>query len=412
MAAPTFEARLRSVDRIADSLHLARRSAELDASPEFPRREFRALAEAGLLGLRIPIKLGGAGLGMNETGRILHRLAYLGGTTFAKLSLQPEFCSILAEQGSTMLRDRYFVPLMRGERLIGNHITEPAAGSDVAALEARAEPTDDGYLITGTKSEAAFALDAEAAIVYARVDGSTGAALTAFVVPQDSPGIRREVVPDLGERWMRRGRVSYDKVPVPSDHRIGEEGRAFDYLKDELVRERALLATIYLGVGRASWEEVVRHVGERAAFGRPLADQQAIAFPLAEDGARLRAAELYVDEVLRRLDTEPARAGADAALAKWLAVATALPVIDHAIQFHGGKGYSKALPHEQRWRDVRSGAIAHGPSEIMLRIAARELWPRGPRAAPAPSSPPTAEGRRRRARGRGRRPRASSTHRG
>jgi alkylation response protein AidB-like acyl-CoA dehydrogenase len=381
---PTLAARLETVDQLAESLRLSKRSAELDSVPEFPRREFRALAEAGLLGLRIPTKLGGAGLGMFEAGQVLRRLAYLGGTTFAKLSLQPEFCSVLAERGSATLRRRYFAPLVHGERLIGNHITEPGAGSDVGALATRAEVVEGGYRLTGTKSQAAFAVDADSAIVYARVPGSSESGITAFVVPQDLAGIRREVVPDLGERWMRRGTVVYDGVRVASDHRIGRVGLAFDYLKDELVRERALLAAIYLGVGRASWDDIVRHVGERAAFGRPLADQQAVAFPIAEDGARLRAAELYVEEVLRRLDSGPAGAGGEAAMAKWLAVGTALGAIDHAIQFHGGRGYSKALPHEQRWRDVRSGAIAHGPSEIMLRIASRELWPR-PRA-PSPGA--------------------------
>jgi cyclohexanecarboxyl-CoA dehydrogenase len=392
------------VDRLATSLHLARRSAELDASPEFPREEFRRLAAAGLVGLRIPRSLGGAGLGMVEAGRILHRLAYLGGTTFAKLSLQPEFCSVLAEHGSPMLRQRYFGPLVRGECLIGNQITEPGAGSDVGALATRAERVANGYRLSGTKSEAAFAADADAAIVYARVEGTAGSGITAFLVPQDLPGIRKEIVGDLGERWMRRGTVAYEGVEVPGELRIGDEGRAFDYLRDELVRERALLATIYLGVARASWEEVVAHAGRRVAFGRPLSDQQAVAFPLVQDSARLTAADLYINEVLRRIDENRGSVSGDAALAKWLAVDTALEVIDHAIQFHGGKGYSRSLPHEQRWRDVRSGAIAHGPSEIMLRIASRELWPRATRPkaglprVPGPSS--------------GRPPRATSASRG
>ncbi len=379
MGAAALSERLAAVDRFAAARHLGRRSAELDAAPEFPRAEFRALADAGLLGLRIPSVLGGQGLGLLDAGRVLHRLAFHGGTTFAKLALQPEFCSVLAEHGSDGLRKASFSPLIRGERLIGNHITEPGAGSDATALEARAERVAGGYLLSGTKSEAAFACDADDAIVYAKVSGNPAVAgITAFLVPQDQPGIRREIVADLGERWMRRGTVTYDRVRVPADRRIGEEGRAFDYLKDELVRERALLAMIYLGVGRASWEETVRYAGERHAFGRPLSDQQAVAFPLAEDSARLRAAELFVEEVLRSLERDlPGSSGA-AALAKWIAVETSLAAIDHAIQFHGGRGYSKALPHEQRWRDVRSGAIAHGPSEIMLRAAARELWPRGP----------------------------------
>jgi cyclohexanecarboxyl-CoA dehydrogenase len=360
------------------------------------------MGKAGLLGLRIPVELGGGGLDLVEAGRILHRLAYLGGTTFAKLSLQPEFCSVLAEWGSKDLVDRYFRPLARGERLIGNHITEPGAGSDVGGLAARADRVGDDYRLSGTKSEAAFAADADAAIVYARVGEATNGGITAFLVPQDLPGISKEVVPDLGERWMRRGTVRYDRVRIPVGLRIGDEGRAFEYLKDELVRERALLAMIYLGVARASWEEVVRHVGRRSAFGRPLSDQQGVAFPIVEDGARLRAAELFSEEVLRRLETDPASAGGDAAVSKWLAVATSLQAIDHALQFHGGKGYSKALPHEQRWRDVRSGAIAHGPSEIMLRIASRALWPRTgsvpseapSRGRPEPGTLPPARGRK------------------
>ncbi|MCI4360163.1 MAG: acyl-CoA/acyl-ACP dehydrogenase, partial [Thermoplasmata archaeon] len=332
MSEAKLEASLRALDGVAAALRLRARSAELDLAPSFPRREFRALAEAGFVGLRIPRTLGGAGWSVWEAGCLLRRLAYHGGTTFAKLALQPEFCSVLAEKGSPRLRERYFAPLLRGELLVGNHITEPSAGSDVGSIVTQAARVGGGYEITGVKSEAAFAKDADAAVVYARVEG---AGITAFLVPQDLPGIQREVVPDLGERWMRRGTVTYEHVRIPAEDRVGEEGRGFDYLKDELVRERALLAMIYLGVARASWEEVVTHVGARSAFGRPLSDQQAVSFPLVEDSARLRAAELYAEDVLRGIDAERQGSGAEAALSKWLAVETSLTAIDHAVQFHG-----------------------------------------------------------------------------
>lgn len=336
------------------------------------------------MGLRTPVRLGGAGLSIARAGAVLARLAYRAGTTFAKLSLQPEFCSVLAERGSPEQVEAHFRPLVRGERLVGNQITEPTAGSDAGAIALAAERSSDGYVLTGTKSEAAFAVDADAAIVYGRVPGTEGA--TAFLVPQHLPGILRETIPDLGERWMRRGTVRYSGVRIPLDARIGEEGAAFGYLRDELTRERALLGAIYLGVARSSWEETVAHVGRRNAFGRPLSEQEAVAFPLVEDGARLEAAELYVERVLARLDRgEPAEGAA--ALAKWLGTETALTAIDHAIQFHGGQGYSSSLPHERRYRDVRSGAIAHGPSEIMHLVAARQLWPRGRRGASAPKAP-------------------------
>ena len=154
----------------------------------------------------------------------------------------------------------------------------------------------------------------------------------------------------------------------------------FRYVLSELTRERALLAAIYLGVGWASWEDTVRYVGERRAFGRPLSDQEAVAFPLVEDAARLEAAWMYVEKTLEHLESG-AVADGEAAMSKWMATDTALSAIDHAIQFHGGRGYSQSLPHEQRWRDVRSGRIAHGPAEIMHVVAARQIWPR-PAARP------------------------------
>ncbi len=363
-------------------LHLDERYRDLDRNPRFPREEFRAMGESGLLGLRTAREFGGRGLPLPRVGVALFHLARASGTAFAKLSLQPEFSSVLVEHGSRELIDAWFRPMVRGERLVGNHLTEPGAGSDAAAIESTAERSGAGYVLRGTKSEAAFAADADAAIVYASVGGkSPGAGITAFLVPQDLPGVQRSPgVGDLGERWQRRGSIVYDGVRVPASYRIGEEGMGFRYVLSELTRERALLAAIYLGVGWASWEDTVRYVGERRAFGRPLSDQEAVAFPLVEDAARLEAAWMYVAKTLEHLESG-AVADGEAAMSKWMATDTALSAIDHAIQFHGGRGYSQSLPHEQRWRDVRSGRIAHGPAEIMHVVAARQIWPR-PAARP------------------------------
>ncbi len=360
----------------AERLRLADRYRELDARPEFPRTEFRALGGAGLLGLTMPRSLGGRELPLPRAAAVLFRLAYAGGTTFAKLSLQPEFSSPLAEHGSRELVDAWYRPLVRGERLVGNQITEPGAGSDALALALEASPTSAGYELHGEKSEAAFALDADAAIVYGRRPGSVGAeGVSAFLVPQDLPGIERNAYPaDLGERWQRRGSVRYDHVRVPAASRIGDEGMAFRYLRHELVRERGLLAAIYLGVARASWDETVKFVGERRAFGERLADRQSVAFPLVEDSYELEAAWRFTYEALRRCEAGEDAAAATA-LAKVRATSAALTTLDHAVQFHGGTGYSGRTAHGQRWRDVRSGPIAHGPSEVLLGIAARKLWP-------------------------------------
>jgi alkylation response protein AidB-like acyl-CoA dehydrogenase len=377
---PPDDALVPSIREFAEVHRLAARVRELDRQPEFPREEFRAMGAARLLGLRTPTSLGGRGLPLPRVGVALFHLARASGTLFAKLSLQPEFSSVLASHGSADLVDTWFRPMVRGNRLVGNHLTEPDAGSDVSAISMRAERKGDRYVLTGTKSEAAFAADADAAIVYARIAGSEpGRGITAFLVPQDLPGVSRSVgEKDLGEHWQRRGTVAYDAVEVPAANRIGEEGAGFRYVRAELTQERALLAAIYLGVGWASWEETVRYVGTRQAFGHPLSTQEAVGFPLVEDAASLEAAWLYVERTLLHLE-QGLVADGEAAMSKWMATETALRAIDHAIQFHGGRGYSGALPHEQRWRDVRSGRIAHGPAEIMHVVAARSLWAPEPR---------------------------------
>ncbi|MCI4317103.1 MAG: acyl-CoA dehydrogenase family protein, partial [Thermoplasmata archaeon] len=122
------------VDSALLDLRLAARSRELDRSPAFPRAEFRALGERKLLGLRTAGEFGGRGLPLREVAATLHALAYGSGTTFAKLSLQPEFCGVLASYGSERLRSEFFRPLINGKLLIGNQVTEPGAGSDAGAL--------------------------------------------------------------------------------------------------------------------------------------------------------------------------------------------------------------------------------------------------------------------------------------
>ena len=373
---------VREVTKFAARHRLDVRYRELDRAPAFPRAEYRAMGKAGLLGLRTSTRFGGRGLPLPVVGRALFHLAYRSGTAFAKLSLQPEFSSVLADHGSPELVDEWFRPMVRGERVVGNQVTEPGAGSDALGIALSATRDGDSYLLTGEKSEIALCEDADAAIVYARVPGDDPrGGITAFLVPQDLDGIeRRTTSGDLGERWQRRGAARYDHARVPSRFRIGEEGKGFDYLRTELTQERALLAAIYLGPAFASWEATVAYAREREVFGKPLLRQEGVSFPLAQDIGRLSSDWLYTERTLSLLE-EGHDVAAEAALSKWMAVEDGLRAIDHAIQFHGGRGYSQDLPHEQRWRDVRSGAIAHGPSEIMLVVAGHELRARGPRSS-------------------------------
>jgi cyclohexanecarboxyl-CoA dehydrogenase len=373
-------------------MRLPARYRELDRDPAFPRREWKALAQRGWLGPRVGKDRGGAGWSLLEEAALLEELSFEAGSVFAKLVLQPEFCSPL-QRGGEALIDRWYRPLLRGEVLVGNQVTEPSAGSDAAALETTVRTQGSESILSGTKSQIAFAADADAAIVYARTSSGPGAAgISAFLVPQSLPGVQREPGRDLGEKWMRRGTVRYENVQLPPGSRIGEEGQGFYYLMEELTHERALLAVIYLAVARRSWEEVRVHVMERKAFDRPLGSFEGVSFPLVEDYVRLESARLFAWEVLRRIEAGQ-RSDGDSALSKMWANAVALEAVEHAMQFHGGEGYSESLPHEQRWRDLRSGTVAHGSTEVLKIVAARELLgresvPYGRRGSKAPGATP------------------------
>ena len=377
--APPDDPLVPEVRAAAETLELRARYADLDRQPRFPRAEFQALGARGLLGLTVPVAHGGRGLPLVRAAAVLFHLAYQGGTVFAKLSLQPEFCGTLLRAGSEAMVHAWFEPVVRGEALVGNQITEPGAGSDARAIALGATRDGSDYVLSGTKSEAAFAADAEAAIVYGRVAGGAGRPkITAFLVPQTAPGVTRGVDPaDMGERWQRRGWVTYDRVHVPEAGRIGAEGDGFAPLLQELTQERGLLAAVYLGTARASLDEAIAYAGERSAFGRRISDNQAVAFPLVDALAGLESAWLLTREALAQLDAG-AEAAAQTAMAKVVATDAALRAIDRALQFSGGVGYSSRLLHEQRYRDVRSGQIAHGTSEVLRQTAARTLWPTRP----------------------------------
>ncbi|MCI4362960.1 MAG: acyl-CoA/acyl-ACP dehydrogenase [Thermoplasmata archaeon] len=364
----------RDVHEFCARLKLRELNREVDTHPRFPRELFQELGSAQLLGLTVSPARGGRGLSPTRAARLLFQLARFGGTMAAKLSLQPEFCSILGSIGAPGPQTETFARIVRGELLVGNQITEPEAGSDIGAIAARASPVGGGYILEGTKSQAAFAAEAESAIVLARVPGSERHALTAFLVPQHLPGVVRSTGTDHGERWMGRGTIVYSGVKLPAEARIGPEGGALPALREELRRERAFLAAIYLGVAWSSWEEAVDYVGHRQSFGRRLADRQAISFPLVEDRVRLEAAWRQTEAVAAGLEASRAT-DADTAMLKWFAGEVAITCVEHAMQFHGGLGYSNELPHERRLRDLRSARLAHGTSEIAHVIAARALWP-------------------------------------
>jgi cyclohexanecarboxyl-CoA dehydrogenase len=228
-------------------------------------------------------------------------------------------------------------------------------------------------VLDGTKS-LSFAMDAAAAVLFARTGPSAqrGRDISAFLVPLDLPGVRREAVPDMGTRAVGRGLVHLDGVRIPDDHLIGPVGGGFGQVMRGFDFSRALIGLQCVGAAAQTVEETWRYVSTREAFDRPLSTRQGVAFPLAEAETLLAAARLLCLRTLWLADTGRPHT-AEAAMCKWWAPKTAHDAVVQCLLLHGQYGYRTDLPIEQRLRDVLGLQIADGTAQIMKLVIARQV---------------------------------------
>jgi cyclohexanecarboxyl-CoA dehydrogenase len=365
---------------------LAPRSRDWDRTAEFPTETWRRMGELGLLGLRIPVEYGGAdadfvmlGIAMEETARGDFSCTY--GIQLAALAGE-----ILGKNGDPEVSRRWLPRVASGEAPMALALTEPSAGSDAAAVQCRARRDGDGWIITGEKSGISLGMAAHAAIVFARSGGagsetldrpgrarSTG--VSAFLVPLDAPGVSRSALRDMGSHAVGRAVLSFDGVRVPGTHLIGVEGSGFQQVMRGFDYNRVAIALACLGIAQVSLEETMAYVRERTTFGKPLARNEGVTFPIAEAATQLEAARLFSYRALWLADHGQPHTK-EAAMVKWWAPKIARETIHQCLLLHGHYGYTDELPFEQRLRDVIGLEIGDGSAEIMKIIVARELMGR------------------------------------
>jgi acyl-CoA dehydrogenase len=339
------------------------------------RELIKALGRFGLLARLFPGVAGGRpSREAPATDLCLLRESLATRTTEAEtaLALQGLGSYPVLQSGRAEQVRRWLPAVAAGDAVAAFALSEPAAGSDAAALELTAEPDGDGWRLTGEKMWISNAPEADFYTVFARTTAGAGArGVSAFVVPAGRPGLAGEHLDMVSPHPI--GRLSFDGVRVRGDELLGEQDRGFSVAMRTLDLFRPSVGAFAVGMAQAALDAAVAHASTRAAFGGLLKDQQAVAHLLAEMATRTEAARLLVYSAAAALDEGAGRVAGRSAMAKLLATETAQFVVDAAVQIHGARGLQRGHLLEHLYREVRSPRIYEGASEIQRTIIAREL---------------------------------------
>jgi acyl-CoA dehydrogenase len=349
-----------------------------DRRAEYPWEFLKAFAERGWLGLIIPERYGGSGLGVTEAGMMLEAVcasgAGLSGASPIHFYLFP--LTPVIRHGSEAMKEACLPGLARGELLAAFGITEPSAGSDTSRITTRAERREGGWVIGGQKVWTTNAENADKILLLARDQPRDPerpyAGMTLFFTDLDRSRVTIRRIEKLGRAAVDSNEVFLNGLEARDGDVVGEVGKGFSYLLDGLNPERIVIAFEAIGIGRAALRLASAYARERVVFDRPIGQNQAIAHPLALAWARLEAAELLAFKAAWLFDLgQPCATEANAA--KLLAADAGFEAADAALQTLGGFGYAKEYHVERLWREVRLYKIAPISQQMVLNHLAQHV---------------------------------------
>ncbi|MEO6058379.1 MAG: acyl-CoA dehydrogenase family protein [Candidatus Limnocylindria bacterium] len=356
---------------------LAPTVAQRDEDERYDRALFDRMGELGLTAIPYPEQYGGAGMSYFAWVLAIEEIAAadMGMAVSLSVHILSQLCIHLA--GTDEQKARLLPPMAAGTHLGAFALTEPQAGSDAAALSLRAEPTDDGYRLTGTKVWITNAGEADRFIVFATVDRKRGReGITAFAVPRDTPGFTVGTHErKMGIRDSSTAELVFDGARVSSAHRLGAEGDGLRIALESLASGRISIAAACTGLARAALEHAASYAAQRTQFGKPIADQQMIAALLADAVVGVEASRLLTWRAARLRDAgaAPGAIAAASSAAKMFASDTAMRVATDAVQVYGGAGYSRDNPVERFMRDAKGAQIYEGTNQVQRLIIAQHL---------------------------------------
>jgi len=362
------------VREFADN-EVAPKAAAIDEEHNFPLKTWEQIIELGLPGIPFPEELGGADSGTLAYVLAVEELSRVCGSTGLTLAAHVSLGTYpIYKWGSERMRSEYVPKLIAGEFMGAYGLTEPNAGSDSGGTETMARRDGDEWVLTGRKCFITNANHSGTFIVTAVSDKDLGPkGISAFVLTKDTPGLVLERgEKKLGMRGSDWASLVFEDARVPADHVLGPEGEGFATFMKTLEGGRISIGALALGIAQGAYDCARRYACEREAFGKTLADQQAVAFKLADMAVQIEASRHLVYHAARMKDSGESF-GTAAAMAKLHASETAMKVTYEAIQIYGGMGYSREYPVERMWRDAKLCTIGEGTSEIQRLIIGRDL---------------------------------------
>ncbi len=366
-----------AVDRVCARFDDAYWSA-CDTEHRFPWEFYDEMAKGGWVGIAIPERYGGGGMGITEAALVLNRVAASGaamnGSTAVHLTmfgLNP-----VVKFGSDQLKDTFLPRAAIGELHVAFGVTEPDAGTDTSRISTRA--VDDGmggFIVSGRKIWTSKALESEVCLLLARTDEAGDnrfGGLSLFLVDLDPAHCDIVPIPKLGRNAVASCEVAFDELPVEGWRLVGERGKGFQQILHGLNPERVLLAAMSCGIGEAALGRAVGYAKERVVFDRPIGANQAIAHPLARAHMQLQGAWAVMMHAAWRYDHD-LPCGEAANTAKYLAAEACWFAADAAVQTHGGLGYATEYHVERYWREARLQRLAPVSQEMTCNFIAQNV---------------------------------------
>ena len=374
---PTEESRdlLALVREIADE-QLLPQVDDAEAEHRFPREVFTMLGQTGLLSLAYPEEFGGGGQPYEVYLQVVEEIARAWRSVAVGVSVHSLTAFPLATFGTPEQQQRWLPGMLGGEQLGAYCLSEPQAGSDVAAIRTRAEKVGTGegadYVLTGGKAWISHAGHADFYTTFVRTSDDGGRGLACFHVPADAPGLTfAEPERKMGLHSDTVGEVLFDGVRLPADHLIGAEGQGMPIALGALDSGRLGIAAAATGLAQRALEVASAYATEREQFGRPIADNQGLAFLIADMAAAVGSARATYLHAARLKDAGQPHTQ-EASIAKLVCTDAAMKVTTDAVQVLGGYGYTTDFPVERMMREAKVTQIFEGTNQIQRLVISRQ----------------------------------------
>jgi alkylation response protein AidB-like acyl-CoA dehydrogenase len=354
---------------------IAPSAVERDIKAEFPYEIVKKLGELGFMGMMVPVEFGGAGLDTISYVLAMIEISKVDASVGVIMSVNNSLvCYGLEKYGSPYIKEKYLIPLAKGEKLGAFALSEPEAGSDATKQKTTADRDGEFFVLNGIKNWITNGINADYYLVMATTDKEKGhKGITTFLVEKGTPGFGQGAKEDkLGIRSSDTCSLTFENCRVPKENIVWEEGKGFNFAMNTLNGGRIGIAAQAIGIAEASLEASIKYSKQRKAFGKEIANFQAIQFKIADMAVKIDAAKLLTLKAAALKDAGQPYIK-EAAMAKLYASKIAVECSLEAIQIHGGYGYVREYLVERYLRDAKITEIYEGTSEIQRIIIARSL---------------------------------------